>query len=241
MFTYAQTNNQLYSQMHELGYTSADIQSVDNAYYFALPFFSCRYRNTGKPFLSHLIGAASILVVNHSSIPVIIAGMLHAIYQQGEFGKTLKLSAKRAIVRQAVDPDIEELIYLYDQINNNVWPCKSDTPFKGISQGNDLLILFLANDLEECLDNALYLASPQKRDSMKKSIACSIFHARARHLDDIANELEKQLEQYESTNLTFKPHNPGIDRSYNIYSISPEKQLIRGFKRRIRGLLGKKN
>jgi (p)ppGpp synthase/HD superfamily hydrolase len=56
---YAQTNLQLYRQLRDR--TDADVALVAAAYELALSLFPRSFRATGKPFLCHLVGTASIL------------------------------------------------------------------------------------------------------------------------------------------------------------------------------------
>ena len=83
---YAQTNLQLYAQMLRAAYPETDVDRVRAAYEFALPLFAGAYRGSGKPFIAHLVGTASILVSIRARMPVVVAGLLHAVYASGEFG-----------------------------------------------------------------------------------------------------------------------------------------------------------
>ena len=61
MFHFAQTNLQLLSQMQDAGYAAAEVDRVRAAYAAVLPLFAAHFRGSGKPFLAHLVGTASIL------------------------------------------------------------------------------------------------------------------------------------------------------------------------------------
>ena len=86
MHDYAQTNLQLYRQLAERGYPTSEIASVARAYELGLRLFPGTYRGSGKPFLAHLVGTASILSTLQARMPVIAAGLLHSVYTHGEFG-----------------------------------------------------------------------------------------------------------------------------------------------------------
>ncbi len=58
--TYAQTNIQLFNQLRLAQYSEADLNYLCNIYDFALQIFTGCLRGSGKPFLSHLVGTASI-------------------------------------------------------------------------------------------------------------------------------------------------------------------------------------
>jgi (p)ppGpp synthase/HD superfamily hydrolase len=104
MFPYAQTNLQLYRQLAGEGYAAAEIESVAGAYEVGLRLFPGTYRGSGKPFLAHLVGTASVLASLHQRTPLVVTGLLHAVYTHGEFGNGWRgMSApKRAEIRRAV-------------------------------------------------------------------------------------------------------------------------------------------
>src|SRR5262249_60214679 len=76
MTAYAQTNIQLYNQLAELGYTADDVRRVHRAYGLAMQLFTGSYRGSGRPFLSHLVGTASVLASVPAPIEVVTAGPL---------------------------------------------------------------------------------------------------------------------------------------------------------------------
>lgn len=83
---YAQTNIQLFNQLRFAGYSDADISYMCDIYDFALEIFAGRFRGSGKPFISHLVGTAGILASLQASMNVVAAGLLHAAFIYGEYG-----------------------------------------------------------------------------------------------------------------------------------------------------------
>ena len=71
MTAYAQTNIQLYNQLAELGYTAEDVRRVHRGYGLAMQLFTGSYRGSGRPFLSHLVGTASVLASVRAPISTI--------------------------------------------------------------------------------------------------------------------------------------------------------------------------
>ncbi|MCR9103706.1 MAG: HD domain-containing protein [Gammaproteobacteria bacterium] len=86
MFHFAQTNLQLLSQMQDAGYAAAEVDRVRAAYAAVLPLFAAHFRGSGKPFLAHLVGTASILATRPAPVSEVIAGLLHAVHMAGDFG-----------------------------------------------------------------------------------------------------------------------------------------------------------
>ena len=83
---YAQTNLQLHAQLLDLGCSIEDREYLAAGYRLAADLFSGQYRGSGKPFVAHLVGTASILAATKASATVVAAGLLHAAYDQGDFG-----------------------------------------------------------------------------------------------------------------------------------------------------------
>jgi (p)ppGpp synthase/HD superfamily hydrolase len=82
----AQTNVQLYNQLRDAGYSSADLKLVRNAYELAMVLFAARYQPSGKSFMAHVVGTASILASLGLPASVVAAGLLHNVYKHGDFG-----------------------------------------------------------------------------------------------------------------------------------------------------------
>ena len=61
MINFAQTNIQLLNQLHREGYSADDLHLVRVAYRFAMDLFSGQFRASGKTFIAHLVGTASVL------------------------------------------------------------------------------------------------------------------------------------------------------------------------------------
>ena len=59
--TIAQTSVELFNQLHDQEWSTGDLQQVRNAYGFAMTLFAGRLHPSGKPYLAHCVGAASVL------------------------------------------------------------------------------------------------------------------------------------------------------------------------------------
>ncbi len=86
MTNYAQTNIQLYNQLRDKGYSKQEINAVYQAYELAIQLLGCLFRTSGKTFIAHLVGTASILGSIHVPANIVVAGLLHAAYVRGDFG-----------------------------------------------------------------------------------------------------------------------------------------------------------
>jgi len=180
VFPYAQTNLQLYRQLAAEGYAATETETVAGAYELGLRLFPGTYRGSGKPFLAHLVGTASVLASLRVRTPVVATGLLHAVYTHGEFGSGWRgmSDRKRTEVRRAVGEEIEDLIARYTRLRwlHRTIPevrarLDSMTPVE-----RDVLLVRLANELEDHLDlSILYHANAdRRRESMLAQLPIAV-------------------------------------------------------------------
>lgn len=176
---YPQTNLQLYAGLP--AWPSPDLRRVHDSYDLARLLFSARYRGSGKPFLAHLVGTAGVLVAHGEGVATVCAGLLHAAYLQGDFGLRGRRSrASRARVACAAGAEAEEIVWRYASFR---WE-EPDTDRR-------VLLVRLANELEETLDLGLVYAGPKKRDAALRTLASSIAAAERLGLPALARELRE--------------------------------------------------
>jgi hypothetical protein len=152
----AQTAAQLYHQLLELGYGDAELARVRDAHEWIAGLHAVRFRPNGRPFLCHAVGTASILAGLGVEGDVVLTGLLHGVYDHGDFGGGTRGIEpwKRAIARDKVGEPIEERIAAF---------CALEWSARGLDRaaalgadldplGRDTLLVRLANELEELLD-----------------------------------------------------------------------------------------
>ena len=184
MHSYAQTNIQLFNQLNRLGYSRFEVKSVSNAYKLVVQLFTGRFRPSGKTFIAHLVGTASILTQLQLSYQLVIAGLLHAVYSHGDFGtaQTGITKTKQQQVVQVVGQNVEEYIARYTSLR---WDLES---IPAVLQqldtldeiGRNVLLMRLANELEERLDLGILYCGEAKYQR---------YAERDRHLPEIAQKL----------------------------------------------------
>lgn len=76
----AQTRTALREQAVARGYDAGSVRALKSACDYATLLSDGLYRPDGRPFLNHLIGAASALVRYDFRMDVVLAGLLHAAY-----------------------------------------------------------------------------------------------------------------------------------------------------------------
>ena len=155
----AQTNLQLQNQLDERGWSEADRIRVGRAYTLACELFAATLRPSGKTFLAHVLGTASIAVDSGASADEAIAAILHAAYFHGDFGdgRSGTTDEKRAEVRRVVGSAAEQLVHDY-----GAWPWRER--IAALQQNGaealrpderQLAHLRIANEIEDWLDLAV--------------------------------------------------------------------------------------
>ncbi len=156
MHSYAQTSVQLFNQLRCEGYSKQEIERVSQAYEFAMRLFTGLFLPSGKTFIDHLVGTASVIASLHAPVDLVIAGLIHAAYLHGNFGGIRKgiSAATRKHVRLAVGAEVEEYVARYDRM---LWgpetiPVLRDTVNDMDIVDRSVLLMHLANDFEHNLD-----------------------------------------------------------------------------------------
>jgi UDP-N-acetylmuramyl pentapeptide synthase len=156
MHAYAQTNVQLFNQLRSEGYSKNDRERVREAYEFAIHLFTGLFLPSGKTFIDHLVGTASILVSLHVSTDLVIAGLIHAAYLHGNFGGIRKgiSETTRKQVRDVVGAKVEKYVERYERIpwDPKTIPVLHKTVHELNPFDRDVLLMRLVNDFEHNLD-----------------------------------------------------------------------------------------
>lgn len=159
----AQTNLDLYGQLHGLGFDAAQLLRIRDVYRLALKLFSDRYRANGKPFVAHLVGTASILAAVGARPEVVAAGLLHAAYDNGDFVDSIGIAtaANRRVVRDCAGADVEELVAAYHRLKWNRAVVEALLPqHRSFSREmQDVLLMRLANEIEDHVGLGMRLCS----------------------------------------------------------------------------------
>ena len=175
----AQTIVQLLEQIEHR--PLAERQGVRRGYDFATRLFAGRYRACGRPFVSHLIGTASALDREGASIDMVLAGLLHAAYEQGEFPPG---SDRRALLRDEIGDGAEALVHRDQHFDTARVP-------DDISEAErDVVLLRIANEFDELGDRGMRYVGPNKRKGVIAGVAKYVVAARSYGLPHLAEQLE---------------------------------------------------
>ena len=195
---YAQTNLQLYRQLQEAGYANADLGLVRRAYDFSTRVYACRYQSSGKSFLAHGVGTASILAAYGLPPPIVAAGIIHNIYQQGDFGdgKRSISEAKRAEVRQAVGAEVEAYLARFHAVRKGRKALLDfiEQAKEGTELDRQILLIHLADQLELHQDLGLAYVSRERREQCEENRAILVQLAEHLGYASLAAELDQAFE-----------------------------------------------
>lgn len=156
MHSYAQTISQLYGQLRRNGYSVADMCRIRDAYELAMELFSGCFQPSGKLLIAHVVGTASILASLRLPVEVIAAGLLHNLYQNGDFrdGRRNITNARRARVQRVVGKDVEQYVARFATLpwNSQAISIIRERPYELEPIDHQTVLLRLADRLEHLLD-----------------------------------------------------------------------------------------
>lgn len=225
----AQTNVQLRNHLRRLGYAESDLLAVHLAYELALRLFTGQFEASGKPFLDHLVGTASILASRQQPITVVVAGLLHDAYGVGDFGTGRRglSEPKRRLVRGVVGEEVEGLVARYATLP---WGRRGVLEIARNLDRLDRLdrtvvTLRLANELEHHLElGRLYDPdAPARRRDIDDYLYLAVDIAGRLGLPDLAADLQGAFAETVSAEL---PDGPG---SYgpSHFALGPTSHRVR--------------
>jgi gluconolactonase len=231
MHSYAQTNIQLFNQLRLEGYSRPDLDLVRHAYELAMVRFSGRFQPSGKSFIAHVVGTASILASLRLPAPVVAAGLLHNVYEHGDFGIARRNASrgKRRNIRRLLGSEVEEYITKFPALH---WKSPAvqlslDNPDRLALVDRHVVSIRLADYLEHLLDlDLLYYGSAMRR-YYTDSGGIAIAVAERFGLRSLAAELKQACRETKSMEL---PVNLPADRvrngSFVIAPMSCRKRLL---------------
>lgn len=165
MSALAQTYPQLAVQVAARGWAPEDLTSLRRAYDLAATLFTARERGSGKPFLDHAVGTASGLVLDDAAPDVVVAGLLHAAYEHGDFGDHRRGTAARhrEIVRAVAGHSAEAMVAAYHELGWSATIAEGlrSTLANATPAERDVVRVRLANEVDDALDAGLVLAGKQ--------------------------------------------------------------------------------
>jgi hypothetical protein len=208
MPNYAQTNLQLFNQLLSQGYTQENLQRVHTTYELGRLLFSGRFTASGRSQLVHCVGTASILGFWNAPAHLVVAGLVHNVYRNGDFGagRSNISEQKRTVLREILGEEIEEEIANFAMLK---WNEKTISQFnlgKGPLTPN-LVFLRLADLLDHNLSGGVFYDHATMKG--KKSLRATIppFVKQASNVLGVPG-IGKELERVKMEQENFQPLAP---------------------------------
>jgi len=137
---------------HLKGYKRDDLERMEGTYWEALRLSDGGYRPCGRPFINHLVGAASVLVHYGFEVRLVQAALMHAAYTHaphfdGGPQKTVDIVANRL---GGLGSGLERAVRAYT-LRSRRWQHLSQLPnWQDVATMSDIdtAILALANDID---------------------------------------------------------------------------------------------
>ena len=242
---FAQTNVQLYNQLIRDGCTAGDLTLIRRAYELAVPLFTGLYRPSGKTFMDHVVGTASIIQEVQGKPALTAAGLLHSAYSHGDFGFAGCVSARVRSKRmaEAVGDEVEAYVRMYDELS---WSSRRARELQEqiddmTPAWRDVVSLRVANELEDhlnggtlyCYNAARHKNKLEERREMLSDLACRLGSTELQNeIDRVFAECSSQplapeLLQWAGRSRSYRILPESCRRSAWLYAYDMMKQVLR--------------
>ena len=231
---YPNSNIQLFEALRTAGWSAEALSRAAAGYDLALRYFSARYRGDGRPFIEHLVRTAGILQRHGAAEAVVLAGLTHAYYSQGDFGlgSAGVKADNQAKLRKAIGHEAETLVAAYSafpwsatSIAVAIERLESGQTSSDI-QERHLLTIRICNELEESLDRALLYLAASKRRTTLNELRLSATLARRLGMDALSTHVDEVLMDYATLDDDLVSSNvSGREESYVLLPPSASKRL----------------
>ncbi|GLX79299.1 hypothetical protein tinsulaeT_26390 [Thalassotalea insulae] len=243
--SYAQNYPQLFNQAIALKYSDEELRLLKKAFDFAQQFSHGVYRAQGIPLINHLVRTASIVMHNKQAISLVIVSLLHAVYVIHKFDhsvRTAEITSRSEELVALFGHDINQLIIAYEELH---WYKQEEIKAylaqaeRLPQQTKDLILIRLANELEDHLDLAMSYSSDERiqRRSFAYGYECVEL---AKHIgfidigEQIKSILDQQKEFFPAEFLRVTAR-----QGYEISQVKWPKTLLEKIKSFIKSLLKK--
>ena len=226
----SQTVVQLFNQLYEAGYSKDQLSLVGASYQLVMRLFTGQFRASGKTFIAHLIGTASLLAKLSTAPQIVITGLLHSVYEYGNFFFESDVEKRRTLVREIVGESIETLIWAYNAFKWQDGTIEDTySRFNRLSQlERDVFLIRLVNELEEFIDGSIGYCG-----NIKYEFCCGVMTRQNVKLVEMANALGfPQLASAIASVPQMIPNMPrrlfaqlDVDRSFFVAPSSHEKEI----------------
>jgi hypothetical protein len=163
----AQTILQLFNQAMASERSQDELRELRDSYELAMVLFRGLYRPSGKTFVAHLVGTCSLLLADRLPLPVLQAGLLHAVYTHGRFSGLARwhLGRQRKAVRRVTGFDAEALVHAYARLSwDEAAITRHAESWETLGPADRHVVLIrLANEVDDHLDGGMLYGGKSKK------------------------------------------------------------------------------
>ena len=232
-YAFAQTNVQLYQQLARAGYSVEERVRARQAYELATLLFAGRMQPSGKDFLAHVVGTASVLAELAQPGELVAAGLIHNAYSNGDFG-VIPPEARRERVRHAVGDRAEEFVHRFavcDWSPRRIQSLDRDDIEEMGEVDRGVILIRLADLLEKHVTDPAYFVRDEHLRRLERSGTALVRLAGCLGLPTLARDLEREFEVYREGNRVIEPRIQPSEG--NSFVVIPRSYRAMQVKRRI--------
>lgn len=246
---YAESNVSLYRQLADAGHGEAELVQARRAYDLVRDLLAGRYRASGRPFVAHAVRTASILLSHGARLEIVLTGLLHFAYGDGDFGDGERgiTPARRKELRRVAGDEVEQRVAAYTRLEwdprrGPVRPFESLEPLE-----RDAILVKLADRLEDHIEcDVAYASDAERRVEILQSCAPVMVELAGRlEQPSLARELEGAFSAFLEARPP-KSLRAAVDhaytlppRSYRVPGLRYRRQLRRALRRLSPRLFGR--
>jgi (p)ppGpp synthase/HD superfamily hydrolase len=198
------------------GYDAEALARVRHTYHLARRLLAGLHNGDGRPFVDHMVGLASLL--HHYGQPpaVVIAGLLHSIYGNGDFGAFCSFARAQALIRREAGPEVEAYVSGFHRLawNRRGIERHAQEVVSYDATDRTCLVMRLANEIDHLLDDAVlyrsdalqYLAARTERVPQYRALAETL------GVSVIADDFERLLADVRTRSVPAGLCEPGTRR-----------------------------
>lgn len=222
------------NQAAAAGFADPDLGRLRNAHDLALGLVDGLYRKYSTPFLCHMIRTASITISETRSMDVILAALLHAVYILNTFQGSSRRGPRksdRELLRERIGPAAEELVAIYTVTpwgRSEVLETYAMNVAGHPPRTRELLLLALANELEDHLDAAEAYAGTAGKDVVdERHAAACLSLAEGLGHTELATDLREAFELCRDASVApfLKTGRRGSYESERLWRANPVERL----------------
>jgi hypothetical protein len=187
---WSQTIDGIYAEARLSGW-SDELADLMQAYTLIEPMFTGWCRASGRPFLCHLIGTASLMLQHGGTRDEVLAALAHAVIESGAYGRwgTRPRGEVRALVADVLPPGSLRHVEAYSVFDWRSFINAAEHDLPGSLQKVDQTVLKLriVNEIDDSLDWP-FLTDRRREEGMRES-DLSVMAARACGWTTLANHM----------------------------------------------------